>query len=199
VSSLLDAGDAGFLPMMGPVSMGASGSNLVERMTAYLDQWSSNDRRGYAYGRPARFGHDAKYSHLAASRPTIAHLLQEARLNGYGEADAYKLVDAAVDKLVTPLYSDLAKALPTDPNGPFDARRVGMLLRKANRLGRLRDDLGRSVVNRLMKQNAWTTLKPDQRRAMSAAIDLMRSKNPYDISIERFRERAKARGLTLDY
>lgn len=172
-------GDAGFWTLVGPVQMGASTSDVAKRMASYLDRWSSNDRRGYAFGGPVRSGRKQNYGEIMSkSRPEIAHLVREAMANGVTEKDAYKLVSSAVGKLTGQLISDIVDTMPLKPGDDYDVERMGKLLRKAQRLGKLPQQIYDSVKDRLVAQSRWGDVTEEAKRRM-ANIILASREAPY--------------------
>lgn len=172
-------GDAGFWTLVGPVQMGASTSDVTKRTASYLDHWSSDDRRGYAFGGPVRSGRKQNYGEIMSkSRPEIAHLVREAMTNGVTEKDAYKLVSSAVGKLTGQLISDIVDTMPLKPEDDYDVKKMGKLLRKAQRLGKLPQQIYDSVKDRLVAQSRWGDVTEEAKRRM-ANIILASREAPY--------------------
>lgn len=171
--------DAGFWTLVGPVQMGASTSDVTKRTASYLDRWSSNDRRGYAFGGPVRSSRKQNYGEIMSkSRPEIAHLVREAMANGVTEKDAYKLVSSAVGKLTGQLISDIVDTMPLKPEDDYDVKKMGKLLRKAQRLGKLPQQIYDSVKDRLVAQSRWGDVTEEAKRRM-ANIILASREAPY--------------------
>lgn len=172
-------GDAGFWTLVGPVQMGASTSDVTNRTASYLDRWSSDDRRGYAFGGPIRSSRKQNYGEIMSkSRPEVAHLVREAMANGVTEKDAYKLVSSAVGKLTGQLISDIVDTMPLKPEDDYDVKKMGKLLRKAQRLGKLPQQIYDSVKDRLVAQSRWGDVTEEAKRRM-ANIILESRKAPY--------------------
>lgn len=172
-------GDAGFWTLVGPVQMGASTSDVTNRTASYLDRWSSDDRRGYAFGGPVRSGRKQNYGEIMSkSRPEVAHLVREAMANGVTEKDAYKLVSSAVGKLTGQLISDIVDTMPLKPGDDYDVKKMGKLLRKAQRLGKLPQQIYDSVKDRLVAQSRWGDVTEETKRRM-ANIILASREAPY--------------------
>ena len=179
-------GDAGFWTLVGPVQMGASTSDVTKRTASYLDRWSSDDRRGYAFGGPVRSSRKQNYGEIMSkSRPEVAHLVREALANGVTEKDAYKLVSSAVGKLTGQLISDIVDTMPLKPEDDYDVKKMGKLLRKAQRLGKLPQQIYDSVKDRLVAQSRWGDVTEEAKRRM-ANIILESRKAPYGAESVRF-------------
>lgn len=182
MSSLIDVGDAGALSMVAPITMGASASAVTGEIEDRLRKFIADDRRGYASASPIRLRRGEKYANAITRRDvTIAGLVDQARRNGFTDKDAHKLVNNAVNRITTGLYTELVDALPIgDPDQDYDTARVARILRKANRLGRMRDDIMKSVQARLEKQNRWLQLPPETRkRIKSILMTTATAKDPY--------------------
>lgn len=164
-------GDAGFWTLVGPVQMGASTSDVTKRTASYLDRWSSDDRRGYAFGGPVRSSRKQNYGEIMSkSRPEVAHLVREAMANGVTEKDAYKIVSSAVGKLTGQLISDIVDTMPLRPEDDYDVKKMGKLLRKAQRLGKLPQQIYDSVKDRLVAQSRWGDVTEEAKRRMANII-----------------------------
>lgn len=181
ISSLKDTSDAGFLSMVAPVSMGASGSDIKERAAEYLHQWSTNDRRGYAFAGMSRKKGQKMGEALAKKSVTVAHLVREAMMNGYSEKDAYALIDDAIASEVRKVYGSILRAMPTEPDGDYDTHRMAGLLRQANRLGRFRKDMFTALKKRLETQQRWGYMSNEVRRRMTSILNWGRGRDAYDV------------------
>lgn len=185
-TSVGNFGDAGFLSMVGPVQMGASSSDVQKRTQTYLSQWAASDRRGYSFGGPVRENRKQNYGQLMSlRRPEIAHLVREAMFNGMTEKDAFKLVGNAVGRLTGDLYNRILDTMPLTADGDYDVRKMGRLLREAQRLGRLPQDIFDAMKTRLEQQSRWGKVSRDARLRM-ANIILNAQKRPYDTKPVKF-------------
>ena len=179
VASLIDSSDAGFLPMVGPVQLGASSYDVKQRLTKYLDAWSGNDRKGYAFGGPV-LKKGQNYGKVMMKRsPEVAALVREAMYNGMSEKDAFALVGQATNGLTGKLYGQILEDLNVSgPDVDIDEKSLLRHLRKAQRLGKLSDKIYDALKSRLEKQRRWGELSVESRQKIQDMLRYARS-NPY--------------------
>ena len=166
-------GDAGILPALGPVQMGASQTNIQDRLVKAIEAWANNDRNAYRRGAKAR----VKSSKLLAER--VSDVLHDARVNGL---DPESQLNKAYGQVATKLYSRLLDLLPDDPADGYDTRAVAAVARALNRVGAKKESVLKSIKTRVearMKRQGirWGDL-PAERRAMY--LNVVRTlDNPY--------------------
>ena len=162
VGGLTRTGDAGVLPIFGPVQMGASQTNIQDRLEKALTAWAYNDRKGYAFG--VRKGKGSTLAHDA-----VADILADARKNGF---DPKEQLDKALGKVMTGAYGRFFKALPEDLTKPFDTKEIDEIARVLDRLGAKRRQVQRSIADHLKKQGRdWKkALTPAERAVIRAVI-----------------------------
>lgn len=178
VSGLQSFGDAGILPIFGPVSMGASQTAINDRLVAALTKWAYNDKEGYSWG-VRRKGKFAKYQ-----TGIVADILEDARRNGVDPKDAY---DKALGQVSTKVYGQLFNELPDTPDGDFDVKKITKLARVINRLGLRRSAVIKSIKTKLKKQGRdWSSALTDNQREMYRRITGEAIRNPFDENEERF-------------
>ncbi|MCF0231278.1 MAG: hypothetical protein HUJ63_03185, partial [Enterococcus sp.] len=170
MTSLLDSNDAGFVPLLGPVQMGQGATAAIEKLADRLEKWSSDDRRGYAFGGPTRGGKAPR--RIAQMNPDVMAVVRDAMANGYSEEAAYALVQTAMSKVTPGVYKRLVDLLPDDPRDDFDSAEVGRLLRQLGRLGKKNKDMYKSIMKRMTNQNRWQNVHPETRRYIR---DLMKA------------------------
>ena len=126
-NALASYGDAGLLPVFGPVKMGASRRKTINDLKAVLSAWASNDRTGggYSFGVRRKEGWMSNYDR-------VSEILRDAKLNGIDPAEAFKeAVGQVQSKYYRTIYAELPKAL--DDN--FDEAELRKAARALNRLG----------------------------------------------------------------
>lgn len=168
VNGLFDSGDAGLLPVLGPVSMGAGGQDTLRRLKADLSRWVANDRRMFDFGRsrPARrTTGDAKLRRAAGENPVVWRYVSELLANGYSETQARKMVDRAVGDLRSERYRRLEGLLPDTPDGDYDTEEWSRTVRQLQKLGTLAKDANKALVRRLEDSTAWRSRLTPQMRA----------------------------------
>ena len=162
VGGLTRTGDAGFLPIFGPVQMGASQTNIQDRLEKALTAWAYNDREGYSFG--VRRGKGSTLAHDA-----VSDILADARKNGF---DPKEQLDKALGKVLTGAYGRLFRELPEDLSKPFDTKGVNEVARALVKLGTKRQQVQRSISDRLKKQGRdWkSALTPAERAIIKAVV-----------------------------
>lgn len=174
VNGLSQFGDAGFLPVVGPVSMGASQTAIQDKLVTAITAWANNDRRGYKYGM-SRKDKNAKYT-----TGYVADILKDAERNGL---DAKDMFDKALGQVMTRVYSRLFRALPTDPSRDFDVKEVERCARILNRLGAKKQSVVQSIKKRLERQGRdWDTVLTPEQRAMYLEVIGKALRHPFDYS-----------------
>ena len=126
-NALASYGDAGLLPIFGPVKMGASRRKTINDLKAVLSAWASNDRTGggYSFGTRRKDGWMSNYDR-------VSEILRDAKLNGIDPAEAFKeAVGQVQSRYYRTIYAELPKAL--DDN--FDEAELRKAARALNRLG----------------------------------------------------------------
>jgi len=142
-------GDAGALPIFGPVQMGASQTAVQKRLVKALTAWANNDRAGYAYGGFTVKGRKSK-------RPVnpVADILHDAETNGF---DPQQQLNTACGQVLPRLYGRLFELLPEKPGDDYDVREVAKVVRAINRLGTRKVDAVRSLKDKLKAQRKGIT------------------------------------------
>lgn len=172
VNGLSQFGDAGFLPIFGPVSMGASQTAIQDKLVKAVTMWANNDRRGYSAGMQ-RKSKTAKYN-----TGMVADILRDAELNGLDAKDMY---DKALGQVMTRVYSRLFRALPADPSKDFDVKEVERCARILNRLGAKKKSVVQSIKKRLERQGRdWGTVLTPEQRDMYMRVIGTALKHPFD-------------------
>lgn len=169
-------GDAGFLPIVGPVQMGASQTNIQDRLVKVLTAWARNDRTAYAYGTPA--GKGAKASKLLSRH--VADILRDAKANGL---DPEQQLNKAYGQVATKLYGELVDLIPDDPRADYDARAVERAARAVNRIGAKKAQVLKSLKARVearlkARGLTWKSL-PAEDRARYANVVANAVGNPF--------------------
>lgn len=149
-------GDAGFLPIFGPVQMGASQTATQKRLARALEAWAANDRSGYSFGRVVRGSRAGK----PASR--VVDILHDAELNGLDPAEQ---LDKACGQVLVKLYGRLCKMLPERPGDDYDVREFSRVVRAINRVGGKKRNAVKSMRSRFdsLRGTNWKTLAPEDR------------------------------------
>lgn len=149
-------GDAGALPIFGPVQMGASQTATQKRLVATLEKWAANDSSGYRYGRMATGKRAGKPYQL------VVDVLQDAERNGLDPQDQ---LDKACGQVMRGYYGKLFDALPERPNDDYDVREVSKILRALNRLGSKKANALSALKDRYKTSgHEWKTLPLEQRQ-----------------------------------
>lgn len=150
MAGLTQYGDAGLLPVLGPVSMGTSGGAAMAALADELDKWASNDRRGYAFG--GRLASDRsvpRASKALSDNPVVRRYVGQLRANGFSEPQILSLLDRALGNLSSKRIRRLVDLVPDEADGAYDTREFGRLVRELRRLGRTRRGIYKSVRDRL--------------------------------------------------
>lgn len=156
VSGMNRNGDAGMLPIFGPVQMGASQTATQKRLVAALEKWAANDSSGYRYGRKAEGKRAGKPYQL------VVDVLQDAERNGLDPQDQ---LDKACGQVMRGYYGKLFDALPESPNDDYDVREVSRILRALNRLGSKKANALSALKDRYKTSgHEWKTLPLEQRQ-----------------------------------
>ncbi len=159
-TGLLDLGDAGLLPTLGPVSLGEGGMASVKNLKDDLGAWVTNDRRGFRV-RPtdsrARNAEESGWNFRArvAEHPIIWGHVSTMLANGYSEEQARKMVDKAIGDLRSERYRKLVSLLPKAPDGDYDVKEWSKTVRELQKLGLLAKDVYDAIIGRLGESNAW--------------------------------------------
>lgn len=160
-------GDAGFLPIVGPVQMGASQTNVQDRLVKALTAWARNDRAGYRYGGASR----TKAAKLLAER--VGDILDDAKANGL---DPESQLNKAYGQVATKLYGELIDLIPDDPKGTFDARAVERTARAINRVGARKAQVLKSLKTRVearlkARGLSWKDLPAEERARYARSVE----------------------------
>ena len=173
VNSITTFGDAGVASYFGPIQMGASQTNIVDRYVKALKAWADNDRTAYAYGQRA-----SKRRVKYMRSESLADITREARANGIQNPE--ELIDRAVGQLTPRYYGKLMQLLPENPEDPVDAKEIAKVCRALMRLGATYRGARESLEKRLKARGVELRgLTPEQR---NATIDALRSgfSKPFD-------------------
>ena len=150
MAGLTQYGDAGLLPVLGPVSMGTSGGAATAALADELDKWASNDRRGYAFGgRSASDRGVPRAARAVSDNPVVRRHVAQLRANGYSEPQILSMLDRALGSLSSKRIRRLVDLMPDEADGSYDTREFGRLVRELRRLGRTRQGIYKSVRDRL--------------------------------------------------
>lgn len=165
-------GDAGFLPIFGPVQMGASQTAVQKRLVAALERWATDDRRGYVFGRKARGG-----KHAGKPYAQVADILRDAERNGL---DPYDMLDKACGQVMRGYYGRLFRELPERPDDEVDSKEVAAIVRALHRLGGRKANAVQSMKDRYKRTGReWGTL-PHETRSQVRTILGDAFTNPFD-------------------
>lgn len=161
-------GDAGFLPIVGPVQMGASQTNIQDRLVKVLTAWARNDRTAYAYGAPA--GKGTKAPKLLSRH--VTDILRDAKANGL---DPEQQLNKAYGQVATKLYGELVDLIPDDPRADYDARAVERAARAVNRVGAKKAQVLKSLKARVearlkARGLTWKSLPAEDRARYANAV-----------------------------
>ena len=171
ISGMTRTGDAGVLPIFGPVSMGASQTNIQDRLEKALTAWAHNDRSGYRWGvrRPGKA--TAKLQNL------VSDILADAEKNGFDKEDQ---LNKALGQVLTKEYGRLFRAIPEDPYAAFDTKEIDGIARALNRLSAKRESVIASIQERMKRQGRdWKTVLTPEERQMYRAIVTGSLANPF--------------------
>ena len=195
VSGLTRTGDTGFLPVIGPVQYGASYTNVNDRLVDAFKAFAMNDRKYYAYG----YVHPGKRAKWMST--LVTDILVDARKNGVGDKQLQTLVATSAGQVARDLYGQLFRAIPDDPSGDFDVKRIERIARALNRLGTKRTSIMDAIKMRLSSQQRdWSkVLTPEQREMYNTVIRGALARPFESDSLEQTVEELKAEPKPLDY
>lgn len=163
-------GDAGVLPIFGPVQMGASQTATQKKLVAALEKWAANDRSGYAYS-TARKGRNA-----GKPRDVVAEILRDAEVNGL---DGIDQLNKACGQVTRNYYGKLFDLLPEKADGEFDVQEASRIFRALNRLGSRKANAMAALKARYKTAGReWKSLTPEMRRMVASAV-AEGFRNPY--------------------
>lgn len=163
-------GDAGALPVLGPVSMGSSYQANIKDAQAALTSWALNEREGYSYG----FAKAGKNRKLLAAR--ITYILKDAQRNGM---DPKTILTEASGLAAKELYRRLFDLLPKEPGADIDVRAVTKVARGLNRLGVTQSQAMESLRNKFGRRGLDWDLMPAAQRIRVRSIIGETMRNPY--------------------
>ena len=181
VSGATDVGTSGLLPVVGPVSKGVSQFSLTKELEEEIEAWASDDRRGYAFGKPVRRSARTRPGQAVARRNVnVRRLLETAAANGYAKdrMEQYRIADAAIRNVANRERKRLLGMVPDSPDGEIDVRAWSRSLRKLQRMGALGKDLREGFVKELRKTKRWHELTEEQRREILRVMRAAQT-NPY--------------------
>lgn len=166
VTGMTTFGDAGALPMFGPVQMGASQTAVQDRLRAEIEKWAANDRSGYRWGaRTVRKGPVGLYSMFGAK---VADILQDAKVNGL---DPAQQLATAVGQVMTKYYSRLFRVLPENASDDYDTKELSKVCRSLHRLGSSKRRIMQSVKKRYdATSGKWNGLSVQHRGLINNVI-----------------------------
>lgn len=159
-AGLSDMGDAGLLPVLGPVSMGNSGQAALKDLKRDLEAWVSNDRAWYRKPRDLKRASTGavslrRFRARVGDNPVLWHYVSELLANGYSEAQARKMVDRAVGDLRSERYRVLEDLVPSRPDGSYDTKKWSRTVRELQKLGRTSGAIYKALMSRLKDSTAW--------------------------------------------
>lgn len=159
VSGVVRTGDAGLLPIMGPVQYGASWTAVNDRIVDRLTAYAMNDRRYHGMGYRHR-GSRAKWM-----RSMLSDIIADARANGVQMKDIDALITNAAGQVAGRLYGQLWAQIPEDPSRSWSADKINRTARALNRLGATYDSMKQSLKKGLYSRGTdWHGgLTPRQR------------------------------------
>lgn len=156
--------DAGILPIFGPVQMGASQTNIQDRLTKVITAWAHNDRSGYRFGGPRR----SKASDAFLSSGIVSDILHDAKVNGFDPEDQ---LNKAIGVVLSREYGRFFKALPETAGGEFDERELRSAARALNRLLAKKTAVIRSIKTRLEAQGKdWKSISKEDRKMYGVIV-----------------------------
>lgn len=191
MSGVMRTGDAGFLPIIGPVQYGASWTNINDRMVAAIEAYANNDRKFYSEG------YSRRSKRKKWMRNMLTDIVRDAKLNGITQDNIDKMIGSAAGQVTNRLYGQLLGAMPEDPSKDFDAAEINRIGRALNRAGSKRQDILKSLKDRLESQHrGWKDVLTPQQRAMYESLVRGTVADPYDNTA---REAEVASALQYDY
>ena len=174
VSGIVRTGDAGIIPVFGPVQYGASYTAINDRIVDRLTAFAENDRRYYTRG----YRHRGKIANW--SQNMLSDILADARANGVPDKDLSTLVATAAGQVKGKLYNRLWKLIPENPADDFDAAAINRVARSIHRLGGAYDSMMDSLKKTLGgRGESWKSLTPVQREMYRTVLRGFRP-NPYN-------------------
>lgn len=171
VNGLGKASTQGILPILGPVGTGASKYAIIKDLEDAFTDWAENDRGSYSFNgkRPENMKAFTKYA--MRNNDKVRSLIYTAMANGRTtEADAFRLVNIALQKYTSKLYKELIEEIPESPNDKIDVKSVKRILRKLQRCGKFGLSLREGLIKRLKEQDRWQRLSADQKRELDMIL-----------------------------
>ena len=174
VSGIVRTGDAGIIPVFGPVQYGASYTAVNDRIVDRLTAFAENDRRYYTRG----YRHKGKIANW--SQNMLSDILADARANGVPDKDLSTLVATAAGQVKGKLYNRLWKLIPENPADDFDAAAINRVARSIHRLGGTYDSMMDSLKKTIGgRGESWKSLTPVQREMYRTVLRGFKP-NPYN-------------------
>ena len=174
VSGIVRTGDAGIIPVFGPVQYGASYTAVNDRIVDRLTAFAENDRRYYTRG----YRHKGKIANW--SQNMLSDILADARANGVPDKDLSTLVATAAGQVKGKLYSRLWELIPENPADDFDAAAINRVARSIHRLGGTYDSMMDSLKKTIGgREESWKSLTPVQREMYRTVLRGFKP-NPYN-------------------
>ena len=165
VGQFMSFGDAGVLPVVGPVQMGASQTAIQKRLEEAIDAWARNDRTAYSWG-VYRAPKKGKAKRLAGM---FSDILEDARRNGL---DPETQLSTALGTVARNYYGRLFSLLPDEPDGEYDVKAVEHVCRALNRILTRKASVLQSAEKRLEKQGRpLDRMDPAMRRRLRRIIE----------------------------
>ena len=181
-SGLGNAATQGIFPILAPVGTGASKYATIKGLEKEFTDWVMNDRAGYAFAGKKHKNMRAFTKDAMRRNVTVRSLLNTAVKNGHvSEADAFRLVNLAIQKFVNKQYKEFIAAFPEHPGDDFDTTELKKILRRLQRCGKAGKDLREALVKRLKEQHKWQRISDEQKEAFNLLLKDMRV-NPYSSS-----------------
>lgn len=163
---MMSFGDAGILPVLGPVQMGASQTAIQLALEYAIWRWARNDRTAYSWGGRTA-GKNTKKAKALAGR--FADILADARRNGL---DPEQQLNTALGTVARSMYGKLFSLLPDTPDGEYDVKEVERICRALNRLLTKKASVLQSAKKRLEKQGRpWARLEPEMQARLEKIIN----------------------------
>jgi hypothetical protein len=161
-------GDAGVLPILGPVQMGASQTNVQDRLVKAVTAWARNDRTAYAHGFPAKGAKPVK-----ALQRHVRDVLRDAEANGL---DPEQQLNTAYGQVAGRLLGELVDLIPDDPRADYDVKAVERAARAVDRVCIRKAQVLKSLKTRVEarlkpKGLSWRDLPRDDRAALVARAE----------------------------
>lgn len=161
---MMSFGDAGFLPIVGPVQMGASQTAIQKRLEAAIESWARNDRSAYSWG-VYRAPKKGKAKRLAGR---FSDILEDARRNGL---DPETQLNTALGTVARNYYGRLFSLLPDEPDGEYDVKAVERVCRALNRILTRKASVLQSAKKKLEKQGRpLDKMDPEMRMRLQRII-----------------------------